>query len=242
MKITQEQVVAAYETAKRVYAGEIKRADGIRWLVSRHGLNQATAGDFIYDYRQLVEGKEFHRAMSSDAMRYFLSQIEADRGPQGLLNAITSLRAHIEYYEALPKPTMHSMRTIASEAERRLNSYASEELAYKLFEAEVAKSLGDSQDSRLKRLSQAEKTPKTLTVQTTVFMRNPDVVAEVLIRAKGHCEECKHSAPFLRAKDGTPYLEVHHIVQLSEGGEDSVSNAIALCPNCHRKAHFGVSA
>ncbi|OOL15317.1 hypothetical protein BXQ27_32765, partial [Klebsiella aerogenes] len=27
---------------------------------------------------------------------------------------------------------------------------------------------------------------------------------------------------------------------LSNGGEDSVENAIALCPNCHRQAHFGV--
>lgn len=242
MKITQEQVVAAYEIAKQVFAGEIKRADGIRSLVSKHGLNQATAGDFIYDYRQLVEGREFHRAMSSDAMRYFLSQIEADRGPQGLLNAVTSLRAHIEYYEAISKSTMHSLRNVATDAEKRIKARSEGGIAIQLFEAEVAKSLADSQGSRLKRLSQAEKTPKTLTVQTTVFVRNADVVAEVLVRAKGYCEQCKNAAPFLRAKDGTPYLEVHHIVQLSQGGEDSVSNAIALCPNCHREAHFGVSA
>src|SRR5574343_55310 len=240
MKITQEQVVAAYETAKRVFAGEIKRADGIRSLVSKHGLNQATAGDFIYDYRQLVEGKEFHRAMSSDAMRYFLSQIEADRGPLGLLNAITSLRAHIEYYEAISKSTMHSLRNVATDAEKRVRASAERDSVNQLFELEVAKSLRDNRNSRLNRLSQAEKTPKTLTVQTTVFSRNPDVVAEVLIRARGHCEQCKNAAPFLRAKDGTPYLEVHHIIQLSQGGEDSVSNAIALCPNCHSKAHFGV--
>jgi 5-methylcytosine-specific restriction protein A len=34
-------------------------------------------------------------------------------------------------------------------------------------------------------------------------------------------------------------LEVHHKKQLSEGGEDTVENAIALCPNCHREAHYG---
>jgi 5-methylcytosine-specific restriction protein A len=26
---------------------------------------------------------------------------------------------------------------------------------------------------------------------------------------------------------------------LSTGGEDTLENAIALCPNCHRRAHFG---
>ncbi|HDR7378766.1 TPA: HNH endonuclease [Bacillus toyonensis] len=41
------------------------------------------------------------------------------------------------------------------------------------------------------------------------------------------------------AKDGTPYLEVHHVVPLATGGEDSVENAVALCQNCHRKAHYG---
>jgi 5-methylcytosine-specific restriction endonuclease McrA len=40
-------------------------------------------------------------------------------------------------------------------------------------------------------------------------------------------------------KDGAYYLEVHHIIPLSENGEDSVDNAIALCPNCHRQEHYG---
>uniref|UniRef100_UPI003D06D395 HNH endonuclease n=1 Tax=Alcaligenes faecalis TaxID=511 RepID=UPI003D06D395 len=64
-------------------------------------------------------------------------------------------------------------------------------------------------------------------------------MAEVLERASGSCEACKEPAPFKRKSDGTPYLEVHHRIQLAHGGEDTVENAIALCPNCHRKAHFG---
>ena len=44
---------------------------------------------------------------------------------------------------------------------------------------------------------------------------------------------------FNRKKDNTPYLEVHHIIRLADDGDDSVENAIALCPNCHREAHFG---
>jgi 5-methylcytosine-specific restriction enzyme A len=33
------------------------------------------------------------------------------------------------------------------------------------------------------------------------------------------------------------YLECHHIVWLAEGGEDTIANTVALCPNCHRKMH-----
>jgi len=61
----------------------------------------------------------------------------------------------------------------------------------------------------------------------------------VLSRANGICENCDKPAPFIRRRDGTPYLEVHHIIQLSKGGNDTINNAVAICPNCHRELHFG---
>ncbi|WP_395166423.1 HNH endonuclease [Klebsiella pneumoniae] len=88
-------------------------------------------------------------------------------------------------------------------------------------------------------LATESKTPVLTEVTTRVYKRSPYVVAEVLLRAKGKCQSCKRDAPFLK-EDGTPFLEVHHIEWLSKGGEDSVENAIALCPNCHRQAHYGV--
>lgn len=72
-----------------------------------------------------------------------------------------------------------------------------------------------------------------------VFDRNPDVVAVVLQRANGNCECCKKPAPFIRKSDNTPYLEVHHTIPLAAGGDDTVKNAEALCPNCHREKHYG---
>jgi len=71
------------------------------------------------------------------------------------------------------------------------------------------------------------------------FIRCPEVVVWVLQCANGTCELCTTPAPFERP-NGTPYLEVHHVKPLAEGGPDTVDNAIALCPNCHRKAHYGM--
>ena len=104
----------------------------------------------------------------------------------------------------------------------------------------VATSQNDNSSQRLARLAQANKTPEAVQVISKGFKRNPDVVAEVLYRADGICEECHQPAPFMRASDGTPYLEVHHVKTLADGGNDSVDNAIAVCPNCHRKLHFGI--
>ena len=45
-----------------------------------------------------------------------------------------------------------------------------------------------------------------------------------------------NKAPF-NNKDNTPYLESHHVVKISDNGPDVVYNAVALCPNCHKKMH-----
>ncbi len=107
------------------------------------------------------------------------------------------------------------------------------------FDGLVAESSELTSEERCLRLATANKKPEQVKVITTVFKRNPDVVAEVLYRAAGVCGVCSLPAPFKRAGSGQPYLEVHHKVRLSDGGDDTVSNALAVCPNCHREAHYG---
>lgn len=107
------------------------------------------------------------------------------------------------------------------------------------FDDQVSRSLSDSPEKRRKRLKSAPAKPRKVTVTTYVFVRNADVVAEVLYRANGACEGCMKEAPFMRRASGEPYLEVHHRTPLAQGGDDTVLNAIALCPNCHRQHHYG---
>ncbi|WP_306234570.1 HNH endonuclease [Burkholderia pseudomallei] len=38
------------------------------------------------------------------------------------------------------------------------------------------------------------------------------------------------------------FLEVHHLRKLADGGSDMVTNAVAVCPNCHRRLHFSKDA
>lgn len=78
--------------------------------------------------------------------------------------------------------------------------------------------------------------PSKSHVSTTVYYRDPVIAAAVKERANGLCDLCGQSAPFNSA-NGLPYLEEHHLIRLADGGDDSVENAVALCPNCHRKMH-----
>jgi hypothetical protein len=79
--------------------------------------------------------------------------------------------------------------------------------------------------------------PGKRTVPSVEFNRDQDVIDWALATADGICENCGSQAPFNR-ENGDPYLEVHHVVPLSEKGWDHNTNAVALCPNCHRGFHF----
>ncbi|MBO8138349.1 MAG: HNH endonuclease [Desulfotomaculum sp.] len=86
------------------------------------------------------------------------------------------------------------------------------------------------------RVKYSKKKIGTRQVSTKTYERDPYISEYARRRAKGICQLCEKPAPF-KDKKGNPFLEIHHIIWLSKGGEDSIENTVALCPNCHRKMH-----
>jgi 5-methylcytosine-specific restriction protein A len=82
--------------------------------------------------------------------------------------------------------------------------------------------------------------PEQVDVHGKAFVRSAAVRAAVLARAKGRCEYC--GKPGFATTLGEVFLETHHIVPLSKGGKDVISNGAAVCPNHHREAHHGAKA
>ncbi|MEV9503710.1 HNH endonuclease [Bacillus safensis] len=80
------------------------------------------------------------------------------------------------------------------------------------------------------------KSSKRKTISTT-YERDPYVTEFAKRWAKGVCQLCDQPAPYLNM-NGEPHLHTHHIKWLSRGGDDSIYNTIALCPNCHDKMHI----
>jgi 5-methylcytosine-specific restriction protein A len=68
--------------------------------------------------------------------------------------------------------------------------------------------------------------------ESSGYSRDPKVRAAVRARARGACERdgCGEGRAYLE------FLDVHHILGVS--GSDRVWSCVALCPNCHREAHF----
>jgi 5-methylcytosine-specific restriction enzyme A len=236
-QITLPQIAAAYNVAQRVYSNELSKAKGVNELKNMHQLNAHSASIFIDNFRHMMNGEVFRRALNASATDYYLQNIFTTHGVESHSRAIASVEQHIQYYENLDNGKLNKLRGVV------LKHIASpQELGdfEKLFQEQVRKSSADTATTRRTRLATRHPQPTQSLVTIKVFNRNPDVVAEVLSRAKGICEKCEKPAPFKRRNDGTPYLEVHHKQQLSNNGLDEVVNAIALCPNCHRFLHHGV--
>lgn len=242
--ITNDQINAAYHVARQVFAEGRRAGEGAALLANEHGLNLNSAKALIRCYGHLRKGERYTRTLSTPAADVFLKRMFADDGPDALAQGIASVWAHLEYYESKARTTTHALRKVVERYRQLLSRPQSypDSLAdvNEQFARELAAALSLTPEARRKRLAVAPKIPATATVTSRVFLRNADVVADVLLRANGVCEICRKKAPFMR-RNGTPYLEVHHRVQLALGGEDTVENAVAACPNCHREAHFGAS-
>jgi 5-methylcytosine-specific restriction protein A len=98
-----------------------------------------------------------------------------------------------------------------------------------------SRSLAD--EDLFRRARGAPKKAGTQQVIATRRTRNSDVSEAAKRRAGGICQLCNQPAPF-PDRHGQPFLETHHVTWLARGGEDSLENTVALCPNCHRRVHI----
>ncbi|BAF73368.1 HNH endonuclease [Sulfurovum sp. NBC37-1] len=133
------------------------------------------------------------------------------------------------------RPAKNVGTRVASEIEEIIKEIENQALSEPVsFQAEVDKLV----HKKLQDKPKAVLEPKRYDIAITKYDRDPQIVAWVLMNAKGICECCNKEAPFVK-DDGVPFLEVHHLRRLADDGSDSITNAIAICPNCHRELHYG---
>lgn len=114
-----------------------------------------------------------------------------------------------------------------------------------ILDKDVIRHKEKSQQKKAKKLSNQELLKRSKhsqinghrEVKSKAYFRSPYISELVKRLANGICDLCEQDAPFGN-QAGEPFLETHHIIWLAQGGEDSLKNTVALCPNCHRKMHI----
>jgi 5-methylcytosine-specific restriction enzyme A len=97
------------------------------------------------------------------------------------------------------------------------------------------------EDLRNAALEAPDPTESSAAARRRVWVRSRALRIYVLRRSNGACEACGDPAPFT-TPNGRPFLEAHHTRRLSDGGPDDPRWVIAVCPNCHRRAHHATDA
>ena len=75
------------------------------------------------------------------------------------------------------------------------------------------------------------------------FQRDPGIAKEAIEKAEFKCELDKRHKSFID-KNKEKYMEGHHLIPMArqrdfEKSLDQLANIVCLCPNCHKKIHYG---
>ena len=237
MTLSSAQIRALCDLGQLRIDGGISASEAADRLQKESGVNRSSAYYYVDAMRQMHLGEMFPRSISAPIADAFVDHFSAVGGLAAAARALKSLRGYIEAYEGHRGGTLHKMRAVV-ERHESVMARVSATVIEPDFDLEVARLRADP-EARARLLPVSGHRPARTTTSVTVFVRSAAVVAAVLERAEGICEICRQPAPFIRKTDGSAYLEIHHLVTLAEGGEDTVENVVAACPNCHRQSHYG---
>jgi 5-methylcytosine-specific restriction enzyme A len=236
MKIPAELTPLAYDISKQVYEKQLTFSEGQKILVGDNQMNKNSSADYINDFRCLIEGKRFTRTLNAYSMEYFLEHIFEEYETQGLTNALTALKEHIEYYEALQKVRMHKMRDIYERYLAAVPIQSFDEQEQNEIVKEIIKDKPSKEDilNELRNLKETD--PETVTFKGKAFKRDNKTVAQIKVLRNFRCQFCGTT---IEKKDGSNYIEAAHIKAKHLKGRETLDNIILLCPNHHKEFDLG---
>lgn len=219
-------VLISNNTGKSIYKN--------KWINNQlHYTGMGQQGDQSLDYRQ---NKTLNQ-LDTNGVKAYLFEVFKEREYTFAGEVILAG----EPYSELETDSNGDMRKVYKfPLEILSNSYIVPEELVAAADKKVEYQLHNESDENIMMIAEQQSeynVGKTLKreVIATRYERNPAIKEYALRLAKGICQLCDRKAPFKNKE--VPFLEVHHIEYLSEGGDDTIENTIAVCPNCHRKLH-----
>lgn len=222
--IPRSHYEAAYQKGRELYALKNKGITKALEELAKIGINRASASNYIYNLRHMLNGERYQRAMSVESTDDILGWIYRDYRNDGLKNAVSALEKHIPYFQkSSPSPMTGHFEVL-----RKYRGYLQ---------------TSPSDESGLNDLAErpaGNTTPDRAERTGTFVQRDARIRAFVVRRTNGKCEFCGHEG-FALPTDAK-YVEAHHIIALADSGFDTLDNVIALCAEHHREAHFGANS
>ncbi len=221
--ITNEMTHAAYDVAKRIHKGIISNKDGLDLLESGYSMNRNSASDYVHNYNSMVDGQLFTRTNNVYSTEYYLKKMFEDGGRELLLNGLSALRQHIDYYEGVGNSKVIKRKEIYDRFVEVADVSVEE-----IFPDEVVED-----ESFLEG--------KTRSVKINVYERNPIARQQCIDHYECKCFICEFDFEKVYGELGKFFIHVHHLIEISSIGSEYSINPITdlrpVCPNCHTMIH-----
>ena len=103
MKITLEMIKLCYCYGKLYYNNEVTLEKAKSEIHCQTNMNISSCQIYVYNLKQMLEGKLFKRYMSILSYEYYLNTIKKEFSEKIFYNALNSFHKHIEYKEKINK-------------------------------------------------------------------------------------------------------------------------------------------
>lgn len=94
---------------------------------------------------------------------------------------------------------------------------------------------GEVEDEKIQEISIGIPEKREYLIET--YARNRGWVKEAKEKLGVYCL-CPKCTNTFKKPNNEPYIEVHHIISLCNGGEDAIWNLAVICAHHHKMAHF----
>ncbi|MFC5045167.1 HNH endonuclease [Aquimarina hainanensis] len=227
-----------FNTAKKVYEGELSKSEGINMLVGELNINKGSAQMIIVQiFPKLLDGEQFTRTLSVDLFNSFLKFILEDYGEDRLRNSLSALKMHIDYIKEKGDAKI-TLRKIYQGYLDSLKTGGTSSLQDEIEQSEIVNQLKDKTKNELaSELENSENdTSEKVTINHKSYKRNNKIIALIKILRNFECQIC---GKYILKKDGLKYVEAAHIIPKHKQGNEHPKNILLLCPNHHKEFDLG---
>ena len=228
MKIEREHYLLAYQLGRRIHEGKM-RLTKARDEISNAGVNPNSAVDLLNDFRHMLEGSRYTRALSTSTTNDFLTWIRRDFGDAVLANAVSAVSQHLDYYEKRRVVNLRATRNILAKHAALLPS---------------APDSFDSPEEIPASTTHLEGSVRQVFVNT--YERNPKARAACIAEFGSTCAVCGFDFEKTYGEIGKGFIHVHHLKEISSIGREytvvPIEDLRPVCPNCHAMLHKSTPA
>lgn len=111
--IGTREIEQVYPIAKDVH-------EKITNLCADERMNRNSARFYIQAFLAMMDGRRYEKTINKEATIYFLEKIREDFGSKALKTALSSVKQHVDYYEASEGKLLPSIKKVYQEFLKRL--------------------------------------------------------------------------------------------------------------------------